>query len=308
MANTVIVAETFSKEVQKRLNDDDSFLNLMTNANSFIQPNGKTCHIPNAATAQVITIDGAINNAGESVVDFTHTDVEFTLSIARVAPIRIVDIESATNNYDAFMAQTRTNIDALSERVSDHIIYKLVADTDKTNQKVVTSGANGVGNGPTGAVRKILTLADVRAAGKIMNKNKVPKSGRVLLVNPEMASELKSDTTVAAMLSNTESGAQLLISGALGKLDGFIVVERAWTGLLSGDTAQLITATEVSTMNYTALAFHKNSAFYANSPAKVFITEGDPNNYGDIMSASIGVGAIIPRTDKKGFVIISQTA
>lgn len=309
MANTVIAQEIFSAEVQRRLVSDDSFLRSMRNANAYLSPSGKTAHIPNAATASTITIDGSINAAGESVVDYTHTDVELTLSVARVAPIRGLNFEEATNNYDAFMAQAGVNIGALAERAADHIIYKIVADVDKTNYKVATTGTAGTGNGPAASNRKALTLANVRSAQKLMNKSNVPKTGRYMLLNTEMINELMADTTVASMLTNTEIGVQKLIQGALGMLCGFVILERAWTGAVnSSDVAQLVNTSEVNTWNYVGLAWQTDMVLYANSPVKTFANTGSAQHYGDVISAEVNVGAIIPRTSKVGVVAIIQAS
>lgn len=173
---------------------------------SGVATRGNTVHIINATTPTVVDYAAA----GRSITAEALNDTEVQLLIDQEKAFSVnVDDVDRVQAAGEFNAWTEAAGRALAEDAEEYVITKM---------------AQGSTNGNTGSVvidTPAKAKAAVRAIRTKLTENKVPASGRFVVVNPEMADLLLSDLSdVGAAGSSTE-----LRDGAILRLYGMEVLE-----------------------------------------------------------------------------------
>jgi hypothetical protein len=156
--------------------------------------------------------------------------------------------------------------------------------------------------------RKKFTLADVKAARLLLNKQNCPKEDRYLLIDSDMYDQLMDDLNITTY---REPSATLdLPKGVIGKVLGFYLMERT-TVLVANNAGTPVVQTPGATAtindNGVALAWQKNCVERALGSVDFFENLGDPTYYGDVYSGLVRMGGRKRRNDQKGICAIIQT-
>ncbi len=167
---------------------------------------GNKVHIINATTPTIVDYAGA----GRSITAEALNDTEILLDIDQEKAFSVnvddVDRVQASSEFAPWVDSAGR---ALAEDAEDYILTQMI------------SGASDANSGNVEVDTATEALAAVREIRKTMAQNKVPASGRYLVVNPDMA-----DLLIQGLDDVSVAGTQdELRNGVIGRLYGFMVVE-----------------------------------------------------------------------------------
>lgn len=294
-----IEREVWLGHIVDNLFSDNSPITKSIDLTAFVQ--GKTCHIPNAGL-----LPGVVRNRSEfpgTVKKRTDTVSSFSLISFTTDPMLIPDNEKVQLSYDKRESVLRASKMQLQEAITDAILKQWLAEK---GADISTTGAATPAHTPSATGnRKKLTRQDIRAAMTQMNKDNIPSSDRYLLLDAEMYDQLMEDLSETdKRMFDASANAQ---SGVLGNLFGFSVMMRAKVGVsATGGEQKDLSASGEATDLATALAWHEGSVCRANGEPQAFVSENDPQYYGDIMSFEALAAGAKYRADKKGIIRIIQ--
>lgn len=293
--------EAWMKSIEDNFYSEWGILNKLGKDDSIYSDN-KTVHIPNAGAVSDVLVDNV--NYPVAVTERNDEVVSYDMTSFQMKPIRVgkYDVDALTYAKSTSVIHDLTN--GLGERVAKGLIQSWYIGK-VTGKHVVTSGALEAADAPgaTGT-RKAITTADVTKAAKILDKQNVPVSGRILLLNPTMFYQLH-DSVIEKFDINDNDGLMMFNKPFL----GFQVV---MSNLLPhAETTGAIRAVDhagAATDIAVGYAYQKDQVSMAKGQTTVYDNSDRAEYYGDILSAETWAAGKYRRFDKKGIVPILQTA
>lgn len=316
---TNTLQQVFSSLLQENFYASAEFLMRSQDHSSMVQ--GSVVHVPNAGAKPNVEKSRSVFPA--VVTDRVDDDLTYLTAPYSVDPITIKNAEEFQTNYSIQSSVTSNAISSLRERICDEALYAWASGVTingggatqlPASSVLLTTGADGVDNAPTGATgnRKSLTYLDFKAAAKELDKQDVSQSGRVAILPPEMYHELIADDKI---LSHNifGTGEAPLATGSVARVWGFDIYTRSKVNLYSTAGAlKAPNAAVVATDNYGALLYQDNFVCRADGMNNIYTNSGDGNGdatyYGHIISGEKMFGSSRLRTDGKGVIAIYQAA
>lgn len=303
--NMAIQKEIWQNDIIEALWADNAFLSYAFNADQYVLA-GKVVHIPQAGTS----VSTKTNRTGLPAAVTTRTDTEINYSLDELTtdPIRIPNAETVELSYDkrnSVLSDTKMSI---SETAALNILFKWNPTASGNILRTTGTAVAAHTDGATGN-RKKFTVADVKAAQKLMNKQKVPSADRYMLIDADMYDQLTDDMT--ATQYRDFSSALNVQEGTVGKMYGFNIMMRSEVARYTNAATPVPVAWTTAgsaTDNAAVLCWQKNSVERALGMVDFFEDLGNPTYYGDIYSALVRVGGRIRRADGKGILAIVQAA
>ena len=298
-----IQKEIWTNHIQANLFKDNEFLNYAFNADQYVLE-GKVVHIPNAGSTATIVKNRTSLPA--TVIQRTDVDITYSIDEFTTDPILIPNADTVELSYDKLSNVLSEYEAALRQLVADWMLYNWRAEN--STSMVRTTGANVTAHLPSATgTRKKFTLADVKSARLLLNKQNVPKDDRYLCIDSDMYDQLMDELNISTY---RESSKDLdLPKGVIGKIYGFYLMERTTVLVANNAGTPVIqtpgTAGAVAD-NGVALAWQKNTVERALGTIDFFENLGDPTYYGDIYSALVRMGGRKRRNDQKGICAIIQ--
>lgn len=279
------------------------FVRNAYNADQYVV-GGRIVHIPNAGTP-----GGAVRNRTNlpaQIVRRSDTDVTYALDEFTTDPMLITNAEMVELSYDKMQSLLSDMMLYLRQLIGDWIPYKwapasnILRTTSGTTATAHLSGATGN--------RKILTVADLRAAKTYLNKQETSKEKRFALVDSNMLDQLVGSLSVtdARDFSRTYDPT----NGVIGRIEGFDLIERSQVIRYNNAGTPVVKtpdASNATTDNAAVICWQQNAVEKAEGNIQFFETKDDPTLYGDVYSALVRLGGRIRRNDEKGIVAIVQT-
>lgn len=296
-----IQKEIWIQTIVEQFFASDSFVTKSYNADAFVNQ-GRTVHIPNAGMPSGVEKNRNVFPA--QVTTRTDVDLKFDLDEFTTNPIRISHADMVELSYDKRNSVLRQDKSALINKASESILFSWLPTS--TEQMIETSGKSVTAHLPsTTGNRKAFTKEDVRRAMTHFNSQNVPQTGRYLLIDAEMYSQLlDSLTTQEAMAFHAVANVQ---KGVLGKLYGFEILMRSRVGVYTNTgTKKEFSAVATPTDVACALAWHEDSVCRALGEVEIFDNLSDPTYYGDIYSFLVRCGGRAMRNDTAGLLAIKQ--
>ncbi len=304
-----LTVDIWQEYIAKNIYRQADWIKYSFNADQYVLA-GKVVHIPQAGTG----VGGKRNRKSlpATIKMRKDTDVTYALDEFSLDPMLIKNAETVELSYDKLDSVMGEQMDFLSEKVGDWFAYLWAAK----NNVIRTSGSNIAAHldGATGN-RKSLTVADIRAAKKYLNKQETLKTERYGLLDSDMMDQLSADLSVT-----NKRDFSLLYDGKEGKiikLEGFTLIERSVVATYDNTATpvlqlpfddDLVARPGLATDNAGAIFWQKNAVEKAEGDVKEFYNEADATYYGDIFSALKRLGGRIRRADEKGVVSIIQSA
>lgn len=292
--------EVWIRDIQEILYANNEFLNYAVNHSEFV--NNKTVHVPISGALPDVTVDTL--SAPETITERTDTELTYNLSAFRSKPILVDDLDEIQTSYNKRQSVLSNQVAALADRIAQETLVDWAAPTANV---VTTSGALEAVL-PTGATgtRKAITLADLREAAKVMDKQNVPKNDRYCVMPSDLYYQLLADS---AVLSSETMGSANLPTGVVRQLFGFNIVTRSSTAIYDvANAVKAVGAASAVTDNFACICYQAGFVAKAMGATKVFSDEDKPEYYGSIFSAmQLHKGAKL-RTDGTGTVAIVQEA
>lgn len=301
-------------DIEKNLFANDQFMQLVGKDDSGYVDN-KTVHIPQSGNKPTV-----VKNRGTvpaAIAQRTDTEVTYDLSSFSTDPILIKDYDDVQFlSYDKRMDVLGDHIKTLGNTIANYTLYNW-GSTLSTNI-VRTSGSNSTGslaNSTASGNRKLLTLADLTSARKIIDGQNLG-AGKIFMICPTNMywNDLLSITEFTKALDF--GGKAVLPDGSLPNVLGMSVLTRSSvltydnTGTpvrkTLADNGNVLTA--ASSDNNAILVVHESYVRKALGKIKIFDDTDKPEYYGSIFSAELFHGAAKSRTNEEGIVTIIQSA
>lgn len=301
--------EVWISDIQENLFANNEFINRATDHSMWIS--NKTVHIPQAGANPDVKKNRSVLPA--TISQRTDTDLTYDMAEYTTDPILLTNIEELQINYAKRQSVLRQHIDTLGDVIANQTLY---AWAPSGSTRIVRTSGTAVGTAlaPTATGnRKAITLADILSLKSVLDNDKVPATGRVLLLPADMYNAQL--LAIQDVYQAQSYGSSALPSGVVNRIHGFdimvrptvVVYDNTGTPVIKAVDADGTPTTEATTDNLGALAFHPNFVCKAMGTTDVFYDEDKPEYYGSIFSALVMHGAAKLRSDQKGIVALVQT-
>jgi len=298
--------ELWVAEVKDQLFEGAEWVRRSTNHDAYV--NNSIVHVPNAGSLPAVQV----NPSSFPLTISQRTDNDLTYSLKQIGtePTLIQDWEAFQISYDKQSSVLRQHAGKINERVALEAAQAwAVSGTSDAARIIRTSGSNGttLAPGATGT-RKKLTYAEITKAAERMDRDKVAKAGRILVLDTGMYWELFSDTN---LIQTDIMGRVTLPEGVINRLAGFdIYVYNAPVvyNNASDPVKKAIGAATATTDNLAGLFFQADTVSNALGAINIYADENKPEYYGSVFSAMVLHAAAIIRTDRAGVGAIIQAA
>lgn len=261
MAITNFIPEVWSAGVTQSFIANQIVIPTLNTQYSGVASRGNTVHIINATTPTITDYAAA----GRSITAEALADTEVQLLIDQEKAFSVnVDDVDRVQAAGEFNAWTEAAGRALAEDAEEYVLSQMFSGASDAN---------------TGAV-VVDTAAEAKAAireiRKTMAENKVPASGRFVVVNPDFADLLLQDLSdVSTAGSSTE-----LRDGAILRLYGMDVIESPLTGQA----------------NPAAIGYHQDMVAFVNQVQDVESLR-NPTKFADIVRGLNVYGAKVVKSE-----------
>lgn len=312
-----LVKEVWVSDVQNALNQNADFLPYSTDHSAYIA--FKTVHVPQSGANPTIVLNPSTFPL--SISERTDTDRTYNMNQFALQPTLITNIDELQVSYDKRQSVTGQQISTLTEVIGNFVANSW-SPAGSANI-IRTSGAAGSSLAPSATgTRKIVTLDDIAAMAKKLDKDNVPSQGRKLLMNADMFWELfKISEVVRASYNGFQmaNGNNTLSTGVVAQLFGFEIYKRPTVAIYDNTATPVLKSltagyyTGAAADNQACIAWHPNFVSRAvGSMTPMYDAgsngNGKPEYLGSIFNMEVMLGSAILRTDSKGVVALVQAA
>jgi hypothetical protein len=288
---------------------DNLFLSYSRSDQQFVV-GGAAVLIPQPGAKPVVTKNRSVFPA--VAVRRTDGTVLYELNEYSTAPTHITANELTTISYDKISSVIYDHFGELTDKAADdqlvnwslNVPAAFIVNTTGADTASLESGQAGM--------RKALQWQDLAEAQRLMNKNKVPKEGRIALIEENMYQQLLF--SLAATQYKDFSRNVDEVNGKVGRLFGFDIITRSSvvTAARDLDTGLLdVNAYDAeigATDDVVCLCWQRDVVANATGSINLFNRTNDPLYYGDVNSCSMRAGGRVRRSDNVGMVAIKQGA
>lgn len=300
-----IQKEIWQNHIIGNLFKDNQFLMAVFNADEYVLQ-GKVVHIPQAGGTPTVVKNRTQLPA--TVTSRTDVDITYPLDEFTSDPVKISNAETVELSYDKRESVLSESERALRETIAENILINWApAGATRISR---TTGENIAAHmpGATG-FRKAFLPADLKKAGKLLDKDGVSAEDRNCLMSADMYDQFTDALTETQYRDYSRAYDEK--TGVLGKLYGFTVYKRATALAYTGDAVPVVKpygAAGTDTDNDAVLCWQKDCLERAIGDVVFYEHMNDPQYYGDIYSSLIRMGGRIRRNDSKGVMVIVQDA
>jgi hypothetical protein len=291
--------EIWKPEIIASLFKSNEWLMRATNADEYVV-GGSVVHIPQPGAPPNVVRNRTTVPA--TAVKRADTDIVYVLDEYTSDPRLITDIDKKELSYDKRQSIITDDIGQLKETAADNMLYRWTVNIPAGN-KIPTTGTAGAATAPgaTGT-RKLITEADIRSAQTLLNKQNIPKEGRVLILTSDMLNHLMSDNSLKYAFQQVVN----LKEGALGRLYGFDIYERSSViRETAGGVVKLPEAANAIDDSECAVFYHENTVERAMGTVSIFDNPNRAEFYGDLISFLVRMGGRNRRGDNRGIGYIA---
>lgn len=306
MAYSDIDNKIVAADIQEKLYQDKSFLDMVVNDDAFVNAHQRKVVIPQVGTLPAVSID---STGTLSVSDITDTHESYEVHSYRTAPVLVRDFEDYFTNYNKQESITREQAAQLKDTFTSHAMYSWAKGAStQTGRYILTTGDNrsasvGIGN------RKKITFSDLLGVKKQLIKDggEQAPGAYMAIINSEAYSDIMSLTEVkqGSYRSNYS-----LDNGSIGEFLGFTFFLRESLPIynVTSGAATIGTFTQSASNKTCAgcLFFHKNLVRKGMSESIRVYLEVSASKAGVEISSELWAGADLARTDARGFMALVE--
>jgi hypothetical protein len=298
--------ELWVAEVKDQLFEGAEWIRRSTNHDAYV--NNAIVHVPNAGSLPAVQVNPSVFPL--TISQRTDNDLTYNLKKIGTEPTLIQDWEAFQISYDKQSSVLRQHVGIINDMVALEAAYAwAVSGAGDAARIIRTSGTNGTTLAPAATgTRKKLTYADITKAAERLDRDKVGRTGRVLVLDTGMYWELFSDTN---LIQSDVMGRVTLPEGVINRLAGFDIylynAPVVYTNA-SDPVKKAIGAAGASTDNLAGIFFQADSISNALGAINVYSDENKPEYYGSVFSAMVLHAAQVIRTDRAGVGAIVQIA
>lgn len=267
--------------------------------------NNAIVHLPQAGAVPSIVKNRAVFPA--TIAERTDTELTYVVDNFTTDPIRVRNFDEVQVSYMKRQSVLGEHTAQLSERMGDEVaqIWAPSADADLVLRST-GAATSALPNGTATGTRLRFLQEDIARMASKLDKDRMPKNGRTLLLPVDIYYELFG---IDSLIRADFMGAVGLPEGVINRLFGFDIMIRD-TIVLYNDAAagvkKAVGEAEAATDCFGALAWSNFATRHALGSIGVYLNQKVAEHYGDIMSAEVNLGASVARTDFKGVVSMAQ--
>ncbi|MFB9897824.1 hypothetical protein [Hallella seregens] len=291
--------EIWLTTIQENFFPNNSFATKSVDDSAFVD--NKKVHVPNAGAPSGVETNRSIFPA--VVNQQNDEDLEYSMDELTTNPIHIPNIDMVELSYDKRQSVLYNDRNQLQNEACHNLLYRWGTGaktfTTSGGARVAHTSATAIGN------RKKITKKDVLAIGTQFNMDDVPATGRYLLLDAIMYTDLLEDLTdkeLSAFLASADAQ-----RGVIGMLYGFEVMQRSKVlRTTAGKVVVKWTDEDAASELAAGLAWQQSCVSRAIGEVKMFDSLDNPLYYGDIYSFLLRAGGEKRRYDKKGVALIVE--
>lgn len=269
-----VYTEVWTGEVEKQFSDaeNDSFLLGIPDYSRFAE--NDVIHLVDAG----VNPDVLINNSTYpiEVQNLSDSDITITLDKYQTKATPITDDELYACSYDKIKLRKEQHGDAIAENKHNKAIHSFAPTSNTKETPVLTTTGEVTDDG-----RRRLTIKDLIAAKQQLDKLKVPKQGRrLVLCSDHVADLLIQDQKFANQFYN-------YTTGKIANLYGFEVYEYSSNPVYSASGAKKSFGAVAGTGEFEAsVIFYVKNMFKANGKTNMYYSEAknDPQNQRNLIN------------------------
>lgn len=295
--------EIWLRTIQENFYPSNSFVVHSIDDSAFVD--NHRVHIPNAGSPSAVER----NRSTFPATIGTREDKDLTYDIDKFStdPIRLHNISEVELSYDKRSSIIYNDKAELQRVVHDYILEQWArGHSDVVRTSGVAIPAHTF-SGATGN-RKAITADDILSLQTKFDLQGVPDEDRFLLLDPVMYNKLLGGLSEAdkhAFFATADAQ-----RGILGQLYGFHILKRAKALRLKADGETLLFGNDTHEATELAggLAWQKSCVSRALGQTNMYFDEQAPEYYGPVMSFDQRAGGSHRRHDKKGILLLVETA
>lgn len=303
--------ERWEKDIQKNLYANNEFLKLGKDDSDYV--NFKTVHLPQSGTGPSVEKDRAVLPA--TVSQRTDSELTYSLSEYSTSP-QLINLNDDVQylSYDKRMSVMGDQIDTLGEAIANHTLYAWASSASAQMVRTTGAGTGDLPHATATGTRKLVTLADLRNARKILDRQNLGNGKITIIVPSDMYwNDFLSITEITKYM---DFGRAVVPSGVVGNVLGMDIMIRSsvqvydntGTPVRKALSANGSITTAAAADNNSLLVVHDKYVRKAMGSIKVYSEKDSPIYYGDIISAQVFHGASKSRTNGEGIVSVIQAA
>lgn len=307
--------EIWKKSVEEKLQEDNTFLNHISNVDDEHIVNGKIVHIPQAGDPSRVVKNRKVFPA--NVLRRKDSEILYAIDEYSTDPVHITDAEKKELSYDKRRSILDQDLQHLSEEVAEGMLTNMVISPIGDNKELPTSnilettGANNTAaNYLTGATgeRKKWTLTDLQRMQNLFRHQKAWQEGKMIALIPANAIldlfPADSPTTATYMQSVSEKERR---EGVIYKVQGWKILVRSSVYVMGADKSFKAFGSVVeSDDSEGAIFWNENMVEKAFGAMEIFERPRDPQYYGDIYSFLVRMGGRAKRKNYEGVGVLKQ--
>jgi hypothetical protein len=296
------VARIFlANDIAETIFPDNSFIRRAINDDAFIK--GKKIDLGQGGAIPTVVVNRTTYPL--PVSKRADTLLSYDIDEYSTDATHISWTEKLVAPYGKTQSVTRDHVGVLETSTAEGVLFKWspsgAARVVRTTGVARPASATGATGNRKTTVRQ--DLINIKAR---MDRDDIPKMGRVLMLNSDMFNDLLADTNLLNMFL---MGQALQATAELSRLFGFEILDRSQAIRYSAALApKNYGVAGAATDCAGALAWHPNFVRSAISGVQVFMNSDQAAYQGDILSALALVGASPRYTNGKGVYALVEDA
>jgi hypothetical protein len=301
-----IETQVWVAEIENQLFENAPWILRSRNHNAYV--NHQKVYVPNSGALPAIQVNPSVFPL--TISQRTDTTLEYDLKQYATEPTLVQDWEEILASYNKRTSVLSQHVGIINDRIALETAYAwAVSAVGDTGRIIRTSGANGntLAPGATGT-RKLITRTDIANAARVLDRDKVSKQGRILLMDSGMFYELFADTN---LITADVMGRPTLVNGMIPQLHGFEIYTYNYPVIYDNTTVPVkkaIGAATATSDNLSCLFFQVDAVANALGAVKAYAREDEGTLLGSYFNAMVLHAGTILRTDKAGVGAIVQAA
>lgn len=304
-----IQQEVWLNDLAENIYPDNSF--VLKSKDETENVDYRTVHRPQEGGAPEVARNGTPPPPAGNNYQRTDEVLSYDVDYYRSRKTVVTNLEQKESSYDKRASVLGSHSKQLEKYTAAWTANLWAYKYDATNpvgQAIRTTGdpRAAMALGATGN-RASITLDDILKAKSFLDDWDIALEGRVALLPSFMYNDLlKIPEVIDAMKADRYA----MPTGVVGNLFGFEIMQRS-TVLTYNNGTNLDKQnpfTSLGTGNAAALFWHPDFVAHAKGGLDIFVTEQDPDLYGDAFSAEVRVGASPVYKNGKGIVTLVEAA
>ncbi|GGG33351.1 phage capsid protein [Hymenobacter glacieicola] len=304
LAFMAIQKEIWLTDMSENVFPDSSFINKAIDDSEGLT--GRIVHAAEAGGTPSVQKNRSVFPA--QATRRTDVDTQYTIDEYTTDPSHVTITEQIEASYQKRVSIMFNHYNQLKTSVAGGMLFNW-APTAAANILYTSGAARDPFLGTQVGQRLKVAKEDFANAARILDRQDVPREGRVALVPADLAMDLM---LIPEFVSANIFGQGALKEGVLGRVFGFDIMTRS-TGVLytSAGAPKDLAAAPAASDGQSIIFWHpmyvrKAVGTRTNGGIDIFEDNASPTYYGDVMSALVRAGGRIVRSDQRGVVALVE--